>query len=218
MSAPLAATVPEKSAAPMMPPTPQMPVPPKVSVQEYFAFERQSEIRYEYVDGEMIAMPGVSFKHNKVSGNFYNRLILAFDERNCEVYIESIRVRVSPTRYRYPDIVVVCGEHLTDGENPPALLNPNAIVEVLSPSTQSKDWGEKLSEYTAMSSLTDYVLAAQDRISVFHYTRQNARQWTMIEYTNLADAITFTDLSVTIPLTAIYRRVAFPAAPEDDSR
>ena len=111
MSAHVSVVVPEKSAAPFLSPlAPLPPTPPKISVQEYLALERQSEIRHEYVDGEMIAMAGVSFKHNKVSGNFYIGFELGLRDRDCEVYVESVRVRVSPTRYRYPDVVVVCGE------------------------------------------------------------------------------------------------------------
>ncbi len=213
------------AAPPPISPPPKLPAalpgsaaPPKVSVQEYFALEQESEIRYEYVDGEMIAMPGESLRHNKVGGNLYVFFRLEFRDRSTwEVYTEGVRARVSPSRYRYPDIAVVCGEPITDGENPPALLNPNAIVEVLSPSTQAKDRDEKRAEYWGLSSLTDYVLAAQDKISVFHYARQNAKQWTATEYTELTEAVTFAALGVTIPLTEIYRDIAFSDAAESAS-
>ena len=216
MSAQISVAVPEKPAAFLPPLAPLPPAPPKISVQEYLALERQSEIRHEYVDGEMIAMAGVSFKHNKVSGNFYIDLEFGTRDSDCDVYVESIRVKVSPTRYRYPDVVVVCGEHLTDDENPPALLNPKAIVEVFSPSTQFKDRGEKFLEYSGIPSLTDYVIAAQNRVSIFHYTRLSERQWTVIEYTELTDALTFAALDVTISLATIYRRVKFPTAQEGE--
>ena len=218
MSTQTTLTRPEQSVAPFMP-TPALapPAPPKISVQEYLALERQSEIRHEYVDGEMIAMAGESFKHNKVAGNFYIGFEFALRDRDCEVYMEGVRVRVSPTRSRYPDVVVVCGEHQDDGENPPALLNPNAIVEILSPSTQSKDRGEKLSEYWRMTSLTDYALAAQDKISVTHYRRQNEKDWTATEYNELTDTLTFAALDVTISLADIYRGVTFPPPPESES-
>ena len=67
-----------------------------------------------------------------------------------------------------------------------------------------------------MPSVTDYAIAASDRISVFHYTRQSARQWTMTEYTELTDTLTFGTLDVTISLSDIYRNIVFPAAQEDD--
>ena len=223
MSAQVAVLAPEKSAAPVLPPPvspPSMPpsTPPKISAPEYLALERQSEIRHEYVDGEIISMAGESLQHNEIGGNLHFIFKLAFRDRDtCKVYIEGVRVRTSPTRYRYPDIVVICGEPLTDGENPPALLNPKAIVEVLSPSTQAKDRGEKLTEYWRMPSLTDYALAAQDKISVLHYRRQNEKDWTATEYTELTDALTFAALEVTISLADIYRRVTFPAPQESEA-
>ena len=89
-------------------------------------------------------------------------------------------------------------------------------MEVLSPSTQSKDRGEKFLEYSGISSLTDYVIAAQNRVSVFHYTRLSERQWTVIEYTEMTDALTFAALNVTISLADIYRRVTFPTPQESE--
>ena len=193
------------------PSAPEPPATPKLSVQEYFALERVSEIRHEYVEGEIIPMPGESLAHNQIAGNFHTRLALAFEDRDCAVYMEGIRLRVSPARYRYPDIIALCGEAITDGDNPPALLNPALIVEVLSPSTQAIDKGEKFFEYWQLLGVTDYVLVAQERVSVMHCVRHNARQWTATEYTDIADTLTFASLGVTLVLSDIYRKVVLPA-------
>ena len=187
------------------------PAAPKFTVQQYFEIERQSEIRYEYVEGELIAMPGVTLPHNEITLNIALGVKTAFQGRDCRVYAEAVRVRVSPTQYRYPDVVAICGERVTDGENPPALLNPGVIVEVLSSSTEAKDKGEKFAEYKRMASLTDYVLAAQDEILVTHYVRQSPRQWTITDYTELTDALTFAALGVTLTVADIYSGIAFPA-------
>ena len=111
-------------------------IPLKVSAPEYFALERQSEIRYEYVDGEMIALDGDTFDENHITGNFLVGFARVFRARDCDchAYAISIRVQAAPMRYRYPDVVALCGEHLTDGEDPPALRNPAVLVEVLSQS------------------------------------------------------------------------------------
>lgn len=208
------------AAAPPVAPFLPLPATPKISVQEYFELERHSEIRYEYFEGEIIAMPGVSLPHNRISGNFFTVL-----DRTCEAFIEAVRVRVSPTQYRYPDVVALRGEPITDGENPPALLNPGVIVEVLSASTAAKDKGEKFLEYKQMASLTDYVLAAQDSVSVLHYARETAKKWTITEYTELTDTLTFAALEVTISLADIYRKIVFtapenlePAAPAESAK
>jgi Uma2 family endonuclease len=193
------------------PPAPEPPATPKISVPEYFALERVSEIRYEYVDGEIIPMPGESLTHNRIALNFSILLDRAFEDRDCVVYIESVRLRVSPAKYRYPDVLALCGEPVTDGDNPPALLNPALIVEVLSPSTQAIDQGEKFFEYWQIPGLTDYVLVAQDAMSVTHCVRHNPRQWTATEYTGLADTLMFASLGVTLTLSDVYRKVVFPA-------
>lgn len=179
----------------------------KYSVEEYFALERVSEIRLEYVDGGVIPMSGESLAHNQITGNFYARFALAFADRSCAVYIESVRMRVSPAKYRYPDIIALCGEPLTDNGNPPALLNPAIIVEVLSASTQATDRGEKLIEYQQIPTLTDYILAEQETISVAHYARQGADHWTLTEYTHLTDILSLASLDVTMTLADVYRKV-----------
>ena len=173
--------------------------------------ERASDIRYEYVEGEIIPMLGDSLAHNQIAGNFSVFLDRAFGDRDCAVYIESIRLRVSPTKYRYPDVLALCGEPVTDGKNPPALLNPMLVVEVLSPSTQAIDQGEKFFEYWHIPGLTDYVLVAQEAVSVTHCARQNDRQWSATEYTSLTDSLTFASLGVTLALSDIYRKMVFPA-------
>ena len=156
------------SAPPSVSPlrTPRAGYALKFTVAEYFALERASEIRYEYVEGDLIPMPGVTLPHNRISLNFSIAFDRIFDTRAGEVFIEAVRVRVSPTQYRYPDVVAICGEPETDGEKPPALLNPSVIVEVLSASTEATDKREKFEQYRRMPSLTDYILAAQDRVAV----------------------------------------------------
>jgi Uma2 family endonuclease len=72
-----------------------------------------------------------------------------------------------------PDITVVCGEPQFHDEHRDVILNPTVIIEVLSPTTGSSDRGEKFARYRQTKSLTDYILIAQDRVSVEHYLRQN---------------------------------------------
>ena len=184
---------------------------PKMSVVDYLAMERCSEKRHEYVDGEIIAMAGESLEHNTIAGNVLVEFRIAFRNRPCNAYMENVRVRVSPTQYRYPDVVALCGESVSDGENPPALLNPGVIVEVLSPSTQSLNRNDKFIEYRELASLTDYVLIAQDRVSILHYVRRSELQWVITEYVNLTDVLTFALLEVSFALSEVYQKVILPA-------
>ncbi len=171
--------------------------------------ERTAGVRHEYVDGEILAMAGESPAHNRVAGNIYRLLGNIFEERECEVFIENVRLRVTPTQYRYPDVVALCGEAQFDDTKPPSLLNPSVIFEVLSPSTEGFDRDEKFMEYRQIAGLTDYLLVAQDAALVIHYARQSPNQWTLTEYTALTDALSLPALEVALPLSDIYRKIRF---------
>jgi Uma2 family endonuclease len=186
---------------------------PFTTLAEYFALERASDVRHEYVDGQIRAMAGESPQHNRIAGNVYLRLEVAFGDRPCVAYFEGVRLRVTPTQYRYPDVMAVCGNTQFDNENPPALLNPSVIIEVLSPSTQNFDREAKFLEYRQIDGLTDYVLAAQDSILVIHFARQSATQWLVTEHTHLDDTLTFASLDVSLTLADIYRKVDFTVSP-----
>ncbi len=119
----------------------------KATVQAYLAQERQSDVRREYVDGEILAMAGETPTHNRLAGNVYLALENAFAARDCAAYCVGVRLRVTPTQYRYPDVMALCEAARFDDENPPALLNPAVVFEILSPSTQGQDRGDKFLEY-----------------------------------------------------------------------
>lgn len=194
-----------------VPVTTKPPDAPKISVEEYLAMERQSEMRHEYVNGYVRAMAGETPTHNRLAGNVYRKFENSFEERPCEAYFEGVRFRVTPTQYRYPDVMALCGEAQFDNDKPPALLNPSVIVEVLSPSTAEFDREEKFLEYRQVAGLTDYVLIAQDQILVVHYVRQSPTQWLVTESLSLSDTLTFAGLEVSMALAEIYRKVVFTA-------
>ena len=179
------------------------------TVREYFAFDRASEVRNEYVDGVITSMAGESPTHNQIAGNVYVCLENAFGTRACRTFIEGIRTRVSSSRYRYPDVVALCGEAQFDRENPPSLLNPVVVFEVLSPSTEGSDRDEKFMEYRRLETLTDYLLVSQDKIEVAHFARQSARQWVVTIYNELQDVVALSSLDVTMTLADIYRKIVF---------
>lgn len=212
---PQAVLAPAPPAAPSLPPfnAPAYSAP-KVSVQQYLDMERESEMRHEYVRGEIIEMAGETPDHNFVAGNMYLDFRLTLPQRTCKVYFEGVRLRVSPEQYRYPDVMALCGEPEFDNENPPCLLNPSVLAEVLSPSTQTIDRGDKIAEYRAIPTLTDYVIVAQDRIFVEHYVRQNSGQWMRTEYSQLDEALVFAGLGVTMTLRQIYRETPLADAAE----
>ncbi len=184
---------------------------PFVTVREYLNRERASETRHEYVDGVILAMAGETLNHNRIASNVSRYLNNRFEDTPCEAFIENIRLRVTPTRYRYPDVIALCGTPELDDEKPPCLLNPAVLVEVSSPSTEEEDRREKFMEYRELPSLTDYILIAQHKIHVTHYARQTELLWPVTIYTRLEDVVTLNALNVSLTLSEIYRKIVFDA-------
>src|SRR5207302_11009756 len=122
--------------------------------------------------GEMFAMAGASEAHNLITINLSRELSVQLKNLPCRVYSGDMRVKVSDTGlYTYPDMVVVCGERQFEAERRDTLLNPTLIIEVLSPTTEAYDRGDKFAHYRRMESLREYVLIAQDRVRLERYTR-----------------------------------------------
>jgi Uma2 family endonuclease len=180
---------------------------------EYLALERKAEYKSEYINGQIYAMSGASREHNLIAFNLARELGTQLRGRQCEAYISDMRVKVSPTGiYTYPDVSAVCGEPIFDDVQRDTLTNPSVIIEVLSPSTEAYDRGLKFAHYRRLTSLTDYVLVAQDRLSVEHYVRQSdtGDQWVLTEISDVNGILRLTSISCDLPLQAIYEKVEIP--------
>ncbi len=150
----------------------------KMTPEEYLEFERASEEKHEYVDGEVYAMSGGTIEHSLISGNIVRELGAALRHQPCVVLTSDMRLKVEATgNYFYPDASVVCGgAALADGKRD-NLLNPQVIFEVLSRSSEEYDRGKKFAEYRTIPSLSDYVLVSQTEMKVEHFRRQPDGQW-----------------------------------------
>ena len=192
--------------------------------EEYIALERKAipdadTVRSEYVKGEIIAMSGASRAHNIITGNIYVGLHVQLRGSECEAYANDMRVSSPLTSsYFYPDIVVVCEEPRFEDDVFDILLNPIILVEVLSPSTEAYDRGEKFSHYRHLTSLQEYVLVSQDKVLVERYRRPKkhetapvtAQDWIFTAFQTLEDILPFTSVQCELPLQEIYERVTFP--------
>jgi Uma2 family endonuclease len=127
-----------------------------------------------------------------------------------------MRVKVSPTGlYTYPDVVVVCGELRFEDQHVDTLLNPTAIIEVLSDSTEGYDRGEKFAHYRALPSLSDYLLVAQDQPLIEHYQRQPDGRWLYSATHGLEAEVEIANIGCMLRLAEVYERVDF-AEPEPE--
>ena len=192
--------------------------------EEYIAFERKflpdSEIiRHEYVNGELVAMSGASREHNLITNNISGELRNLLKGSRCETYANDMRVSSPLTSsYFYPDVVVVCEEPRFEDDVFDILLNPIILVEVLSPSTEAYDRGEKFGHYRHLASLQEYVLVSQDKVLVEHYRRQEkqgstapvtGKDWIFTDFQELGEILPLTSIQCELPLQEIYERVSF---------
>ena len=179
-----------------------------VTAQEYLAWESNHECRSEYRDGEILAMAGASAPHNRIVANLLGELHQQLKGKPCDVYPSDLKTRVTATRYTYPDVIIVCGEPLFDSEASDVLTNPTVVFEVLSPSTEAADRGEKFSAYQQCESLQEYVLIAQDKVSVERYTRQESGLWLYERLAQRENTLTLSSVSASLCLDEIYYRVS----------
>ena len=178
--------------------------------EEYLALERKSTIKSEYLSGQMYAMSGASRAHNLICLNIGGELRSLLKKRACVVYTYDMRLTVSAAGlYTYPDVLVVCEEPRFEDDNFDILLNPTALFEVLSPSTEVYDRGAKFGYYRQFDSMQEYTLVSQDFMRVEHYLRHN-EQWILTDLGNPDDVVHLTSIDCELPLREIYERVEFP--------
>lgn len=149
----------------------------RATYAEYLAAEQHSEIRHEFIDGVIVAMAGGSDEHNALSSRFAV-LLAARAPRGCLPYSPDQRFWIASTRRaRYSDGSLICGRP----EHPPhdhqATINPLVIVEVLSPSSEGDDEGDKRRDFQSLASLQAYMVAAQDERCVRVYRRGDGGSW-----------------------------------------
>jgi len=185
------------------------PIHDKWTVEEYLAFEEESEIRHEFVDGQIYAMAGASENHNELTNTISAFILQQKLDGSCRVYQSDMMVQAANEKLYYPDVLVVCGERQYRDEKRRTLLNPTIIIEVLSPSTESKDRGQKFADYRTIPSLQEYWLFSQDRVQVEYYVRKSEKTWEFGEITDPDVVLELSSIGCTLALRDIYRRVEF---------
>ncbi len=181
------------------------PIP--MTVEEYFAFAEEQEIKYEYKGGYVYSMAGGTIRHAIITSSINRHLGNSLDESDCTVTSSDARVQVAENAYRYPDVTVFCGQAGYVEGRTDTLTHPVLLVEVVSPSSAALDYGEKLKEYTQRPSLQAYILVAQDEVKAERYLRQPSGEWLYQLETALEGQITVPPLGVTLALADVYRKV-----------
>ena len=174
---------------------------------EYLAFERASEEKHEYADGEVFAMAGSSWAHGLIAGNLAGELRTALAQQPCAVNGADIKIQAADKRhYHYADVVVVCGPPVFEDARKDVLLNPLLIAEVLSDSTERYDRGAKFASYRTIPTLQDYLLVSQTSVQVEHYHRRSDGTW-IFRVLGPDQLLELSSLRCSVPVEGIYAKV-----------
>ena len=120
--------------------------------------------------------------------------------------------------YSYPHIVVICGEPEYHDEHGDIVLNPKVIIEVLSPSTERFNRGEKLRRYqTCNPTMSDYLLVSSERPEIEHFSREGEEIWKYQRLAGLEAVVSIESIGCTLKLADVYERVVFKEDAPDKS-
>ncbi len=179
----------------------------RMTIEEYFALEETSQEKYEFYRGEIFAISGAREIHNLIVSNLIYAFKGKLKDRPCAVYPSDMRVMIDEyNHYTYPDLSIVCGKRDFTNEKKTTLMNPIAIVEVLSDSTESYDRGKKFRAYRNIPSFQVYILISTNYKQIEVFTKLESGSW------NLSDPdkegkIYISPLECTLTLNDVYEGV-----------
>lgn len=177
----------------------------KYTLEEYVRLEEYANVRHEFLDGQIYAMAGGTPEHGTYAANVIGLLTSQLVGKPCRVQTSDVRIRVQATGLdTYPDASVVCGHAERDPNDPNAIVNPVVLVEVLSPSTEEYDQGEKLEHYQRIESLREVVFVQHREQRVDVVRRQHDGSWLTTSGTS-GDTLELEALGCALSVDSVYR-------------
>jgi Uma2 family endonuclease len=175
--------------------------------EDYLELERISPIKHEYLQGQMVAMAGVSKAHVIITGNLSAQLVNHLRGKGCIAYATDMKIRLPAlNQFYYPDLAVTC-DQLDLSSDQDFILHPKLVIEVLSDSTEAFDRDEKFSNYKTITELEEYVLVDQKQILVEQFLHKSDNLWLPQIY-RAGDTIRFTSIDFTCPIAALYENIS----------
>ncbi len=185
-----------------------------LSVEDYLAFEECSEVKHEYINGEIYAMAGASTRHNQIAGNLFARLLAHLRGSPCQVFFADVKLHLKELGaeiFYYPDLMVCCDPNDRDLYY---RTRPCLIVEVLSSGTARVDQREKLFAYARLDSLQAYLLLEQDRIGATLHWREDG-DWRWAEFSDPQAELTLPCAGLTVRLAELYEATGLLETPPE---
>jgi Uma2 family endonuclease len=188
----------------------------KFTVEEYLAMERASTEKHEYYQGEIflmqghgeaLAMSGAARRHNIIFTNLFVGLGNGLKGKSCQPFGPDMRMNIPEnTLYTYPDISVYCGEMANISEDEDTVIDPTVIIEILSPSTENYDRGEKFKMYRDIPTLKEYIVVETKSVCIEAFRINDKKHWELEEYRRLSGTLDIASINVSIPIADIYQR------------
>ena len=184
------------------------PQPIYLTPEEYLQMEEKSDIKHQYIDGEIYAMAGALDPHVTVALNLASDLRNHVRGSGCRVYMSDMKAQIEKAnRYYYPDVMVTCDER--DRQNLKYKSFPCLIVEVLSESTESFDRGDKFADYQLVETIKEYVLINTKRERVECFRRGSEGLWILQTYTPEQASFELKSIGFEGTIEALYEDVVF---------
>lgn len=187
-------------------------VPPSVSPDDYLRLESEAAEKHEYYYGEVRAMAGANYAHNRICMSLGSELNGQLRGKSCAVVGSDQRLQIlSGQAYVYPDLTVVCGPpQFNETRKPETLLNPTLLAEVLSESTANRDRSEKFMLYRQIPSLRHYLMLDSLSVHAELYTLDELGRWVLTETRDPTAVLDLSSIACQVPLAEVYAGVELP--------
>jgi Uma2 family endonuclease len=183
---------------------------PRLTVDQYLEIERKAEFKSEFIDGEVFTMSAASLNHALIATALLARLFEQLRKSTCTVAGSDLRLYCERARIlTYPDAVVFCEPARFKDKEQDTLVDATVIVEVLSPSTQNYDRGEKFRAYRNLPSFTEYLLIEQKEVAAEHHVRQPDGSWLMREWSKPDTILDLKSIDCSLRLGDPYLKARF---------
>jgi Uma2 family endonuclease len=179
-----------------------------ITPEEYLEMEKYSEQKHQYHQGKVLLMAGTAPSHNVIAYNLSRLIAPMVHARGCKLFGSDFRVFVEEQElFTYPDFSIVCGKAVTAAAYPGNLINPKAIIEILSSSTREYDRGMKFNYYKSIPGFQEYLLVDSTRTVVERFQKEANGLWSASLHTQLPETVRLLTAGIPLLLADIYEDV-----------
>lgn len=182
----------------------------RYSYAEYLALEATSNVKHEYLDGQIYGMAGGSPEHAALAAAVVGLLFPQLQQGRCRAFSADLRVRVEASGLTtYPDVTVVCGPRQPSAQDAQAVTNPRLLVEVSSPGTEQYDRGDEFEHYRQIPELQQYVIVSHRERLVSVWSRTDGDAWTETQAVD-GDLVELSSIAARLDVRALYDAIVEP--------